>query len=40
MIHFCLADGSVRPVMRSMDYVAFQNMSSMAEGVITRTEEQ
>ena len=40
MIHFCLADGSVRPVMRSMDYVAFQNMSSMAEGVINRTEEQ
>jgi RsmE family RNA methyltransferase len=36
MIHFCLADGSVRPVMRSMDYVAFQNMSSMAEGVVTR----
>jgi hypothetical protein len=26
--------------MRSMDYVAFQNMSSMAEGVVTRTEEQ
>jgi hypothetical protein len=40
MIHFCLADGSVRPVMRSMDYVAFQNMSSMAEGIVTRTEEQ
>ncbi|MFM8573304.1 MAG: DUF1559 domain-containing protein [Pirellula sp.] len=40
MIHFCLADGSVRPVMRSMDYVAFQNMSSMGEGVVTRTEEQ
>lgn len=40
MIHFCLADGSVRPIMRSMDYVTFQNMSSMAEGVVTRTDEQ